>query len=139
TSVAANGGVVALDSNAAHDTATVTIADDDATTVSIAATTAAAAEPSTNGQFTVSLAGGKVAGPGGITVTYTVAGSTATADSDYTALTGTVTILEGDSSAVIDVTVLDDNIVEPCASATLFRSTSVAANGGVVALDSNAA
>src|SRR5947207_3400263 len=96
TSVAANGGVVALDSNAAHDTATVTIADDDDTTVSIAATTAAAAGPSTNRDLHSFPTRRSSDLPGGITVTYTVAGSTATADSDYTALTGTVTILEGD-------------------------------------------
>src|SRR4029079_10149990 len=91
-------------------------------------------ERSEDGQFTVSRAGGKVAGPGGITVTYTV-GGTATAGGDYTTLTGTVTILAGDSSAVIDVSVSDDNIVESSETVDVTLATSVAANGGVVTVD----
>src|SRR5438552_3064777 len=98
----ANGGVVDLDSDPENDTATVNIADDDATTVSIAATTAAAAEPSTNGQFTVTLSKAKVGIRGGL-VAGVHAGALATADGDYTALSGMVTILEGHSSAVINV------------------------------------
>ena len=44
-------------------------------------------------------------------MTYSVAG-TATPDDDYTALSGSVVILAGETSAVIDVTVLDDLLVE---------------------------
>ena len=51
-------------------------------------------------------------------VTYTVAG-TATAGTDYTALTGTVTIPAGSLSAVIDVSVLDDALVEDSETVTV--------------------
>jgi hypothetical protein len=69
-------------------------------------------EPGTNGQFKVSF-------PSGITsavdteVFYTVdPTSSATSGTDYTALSGKVTILAGDNSAVIDVKVNDDKIIE---------------------------
>ncbi|MEM7591345.1 MAG: malectin domain-containing carbohydrate-binding protein, partial [Cyanobacteria bacterium P01_A01_bin.83] len=92
------------------DTATVTIVDDDAPTqneVSIV-TTQNAAEPDVDGLFTVSLS--EVASTDTV-ISYTVAG-TAIADQDYEALTETVTIVAGDLSAPIDVTVLDDQEVE---------------------------
>ena len=104
---------------AVHSTnnqAIVTIADDDATTVSIAPTDAAASEPGVNdGLFTVTLAGGKLAPAGGIVVDYTVNG-TATGGADYAALSGSVTIPAGDSSATIAVDVLDDEVIEPAES-----------------------
>jgi hypothetical protein len=78
-------------------------------TVSIAATTDGA-EPATDGQFTVT----QTAASGLDTViTYNVTGTaTPGVGNDYTTLTGTVTILAGDTTAVIDVPVLDDAIVE---------------------------
>ena len=45
-------------------------------------------------------------------ISYTI-GGTADAGADYTALSGTVTILAGDTTATIDVAVLDDSIIEP--------------------------
>ena len=44
-------------------------------------------------------------------IAYQIAGS-ATAGSDYTALSGTVTIPAGATSATIDVPVIDDQLVE---------------------------
>ena len=44
-------------------------------------------------------------------ISYTVTGD-ATAGSDYTALSGTVTIMAGSTTATIDVTVIDDNLLE---------------------------
>ena len=80
-------------STRAPTTATVTIADNDSATVSIAANDRArpSETPTDNGQFTVSLT---QASSTDTVVTYTVAG-TATAGTDYTALTGTVTIPAG--------------------------------------------
>ena len=99
--------------------ATVTVNDDDATTVSVAASDASGSEPGTNdGQFTVSLDGGKVAPPGGILISYSVGGS-ATANADYTALPGSVTIPAGASSATIAVDVLNDNVVEAAETVVL--------------------
>ncbi len=72
--------------------------------VSITASDASAAEfPVDSGEFTVSRNGTT----GDLTVFYTVAGS-ATAGSDYTSLAGSVVILDGQTSATITVTPIDD-------------------------------
>jgi hypothetical protein len=96
----------------ATDNATVTITDDDniaANEVISIVKTLDASEPATNGRFTVSLPAGITVAEN-ITVTYSVAG---TADNtDYTALTGTVTILTGSNNATIDVNVTDDVTIE---------------------------
>ena len=107
-----------------NNTATVSIADNDATTISISAPTPAASEPGANGEFTIQLDGGKLAPTGGITVTYTVdAGSTATAGADYTALSGTATIAAGDTAIAVPVSVIDDNIVEAAETITVNLAT----------------
>ena len=89
TSIASSDSDVSIDTDA--NSAAVTIADDDAATVSIAATDAAAAEPNENGQFTVTLS---EASDKDTVLTYTVSGD-ATADTDYIALSGTVTHRSG--------------------------------------------
>ncbi|HHP7232168.1 MAG TPA: Calx-beta domain-containing protein [Xenococcaceae cyanobacterium] len=75
--------------------------------VSITATQNAA-EPDVDGQFTVSLS--EIAATD-TTVTYLTTG-TATSSSDYTALSGEVTIPAGSLNAPIDVAVLDDQDLE---------------------------
>ena len=83
------------------------ITDNDASTVSIANTTNAA-EPATNGVMTVTQTA--------VTATNTViaysVGGTATSGVDYTALSGTVTIPAGATTATISIPVLDDPVVE---------------------------
>jgi hypothetical protein len=96
------------------------------TQVTIAGTTQAA-EPSSNGLFTVSLSQVSTTD---IVVNYTVAG-TATAGGDYTALTGTVTILANQLSATIPVTVLDDLTTESPES-VIVTLTGVTGSAGVV-------
>ena len=109
--------------HATNRTATVTISDDDATTVSITASDATASEPGADsGEFLVALDGNKVAPVGGITVTYAVAG-TATPGADYATLTGTALIPAGQSSVTIPVTVLDDNVVENAETVTVTLGT----------------
>ena len=90
--------------------ATVTISDDEPTepTVTIAATDAAAAEPSGAGTFTVTRTGSTTAS---LDVFYTVTG-TATNGTDYTTLAGSITIPAGQSSATINVGPIDDTDVE---------------------------
>jgi len=74
------------------------------TRVNIMATDATAAEsPLDNGEFTLSREGTT----GDLDVFYTVNGS-ATAGTDYSALTGTATIPDGQTSATITVTPVDD-------------------------------
>ncbi len=77
-------------------------------TVSIAANDADAGEPSNNGQFTVTQT---LAADVATVLTYSI-GGTAAATEDYTPLTGTVTIAAGATTAVIDVTVVDNTILE---------------------------
>lgn len=83
-----------------------------------------AAEPSTNGTFTVTSS--TTAPAGGITINYTLSG-TATAGSDYSnSSTGSVTIPEGSNTATITINTLDDNAIEPTETiiATLNSVTS---------------
>ncbi len=94
-------------------TATVTIADDDEPVPPVAnlrASDASAGEPSNNGQFTITL---DKPAPAALTLQYAVLGSsTATAGSDYDALSGSVAIAQGQSSVTIPVTVRDDSTFE---------------------------
>lgn len=78
-------------------------------TVTLTAPDAAAAEPgSDTGQFTVTRTGSTFAG---LVVYYSIAG-TATAGADYAALSGSVTIPSGASSATITVTPTEDSVAE---------------------------
>ena len=100
-------GTASLSATPSALTATNSIIDDDTAVVSIANTTNGA-EPSTNGVMTVSLSN---ASSTNTVIAYSVAG-TATSGTDYTALSGTVTAVAGQTSATINVPVLDDSIVE---------------------------
>ncbi len=94
----------------ASGAATNTIADNDTATLSILNTTnGAEAVSSTNGVMTVTQS---AVSSTNTVVTYTV-GGTATPGSDYTALSGTVTILAGSTTAIITISVLDNLVVEP--------------------------
>jgi hypothetical protein len=90
--------------------AVINIADNDVLpTVSVTAGTAAA-EPATNGTFTIALS--TPAPAGGVTVNYSLSG-TATANQDFTdANAGSVTIAEGAVSATVTITVTDDAMAE---------------------------
>lgn len=91
------------------DSGTGTITDNDTATVSIAKITdGTESETPTNGQFTVTLSAPSSTDT---VVNYTITG-TAMSGIDYTALTGSVTIPAGQTTANIDVTVLDDATVE---------------------------
>lgn len=102
------------------NSAIVAIPDDDNTPgnriLSVLAT-ANATEGGAAGRFTIKLPG-SVTATGPITVNYTVAG-TATAVTDYAALSGTATILAGQNSVAINVTAVDDNVIEPAETVTL--------------------
>ena len=95
----------------AASSAAVRIVSDDKPSVAIGASAATATEGGGAGQFLVRRTG-STAAP--LTVSYTV-GGTATAVSDYAALsrTGTVVIPAGASSAAITVRPINDTAVEP--------------------------
>jgi len=88
---------------------TLTIADDDSATISISLTANGNEDGPSPGLLTVTQS---AASSTDTVLSYTVAGS-ATAGSDYAALSGTVTIPAGQTSATITVTVLDDELMEP--------------------------
>ena len=101
--------------DATKTSGTVTIADNDRVlpSVSIVASDAVAAETrsgqtANRGQFTISRTGATTAA---LTLAYSVSG-TATNGSDYSRLTGTVTIPVGRSSVTLSVSPVDDSLVE---------------------------
>ena len=101
------------------NTGTVIIKDNDSTTVNIGDSDGDptngingvnAAEPSTNGGFTLSLGTGKTT-TAPIVITYTISG-TADNNTDYTTGPLTTTIPAGDSTASVFVNVIDDDLIE---------------------------
>jgi gliding motility-associated-like protein/uncharacterized repeat protein (TIGR01451 family) len=109
------GGLVTI----ADATAIGTITDKDVSSVSIAATTHAS-EPGTDGLFTLTLSNlVNVA----TTVNYTITG-TATAGTDYTALTGSITIPANTTTITIPVGVIDDSLVETGGETVVVTLTS---------------
>ncbi len=96
-----------------QNSAPITIEDDeeasDLPVISVSATDAGAAEAGLDpGSFTVTRTGSTAAV---LTINYSVGGS-ATAGSDYSTLTGSVTIPVGDGNATIAVSPLDDTLAE---------------------------
>ncbi|MDA8744149.1 tandem-95 repeat protein [Rubripirellula amarantea] len=80
------------------------------TIVTVIATVAVASEPDNDGEFTVDL--GAVNNTGNpIVVFFTVTG-TASNGVDYDTITSSVSILDGDQTATIDVSVIDEALVE---------------------------
>ena len=102
--------------------------------VSIAATQDAA-EPNSNGQFTVSLS---EAASTNTVIAYSV-GGTATPGADYAALSGTVTLPAGALSANIDVAVIDDQLDESEESVTVTLDAITAGDADVLLGTSNSA
>jgi Autotransporter beta-domain/Calx-beta domain len=88
-------------------TATSTLADNDVAVVTVANVTDAG-EPATNGVLTVSQLAVSVSDT---VISYSV-GGLATSSSDFTPLSGTITIPAGATSASIAIGVLDDTLVE---------------------------
>lgn len=105
--------------------ASINLADDDAApSVSVAAGTNAA-EPATNGTFTLTLSGPAPAG--GVTISYTL-GGTATQNTDYTdPQGGSLFIGAGETSGTITLNVTDDPTFE--SSETISITLSNASNG----------
>ena len=114
-----------------YDSATVVIADNDDTglhTVTITATDSSADEDGQEtGTFTVSR-GAETSGE--LVVYYSEAGSTATSGDDYTALTGLVSILNGNTSATITITPVDDAVSESSETVVLTIAASDTYNVG---------
>ena len=100
----------------ASSNATVTILDDDPVTVTVIATDNLASETSGNGSTFVFNRIGSVAG--NLLVNYALSG-TASNSVDYTALSGSVTILAGRPSVSLTLTPINDVIIEGDETVTL--------------------
>ncbi|SDX36077.1 Calx-beta domain-containing protein, partial [Lutibacter oricola] len=100
-----------------------TITDNDVTTVSIVANDPNAAEPNNNGQFTVSI--GQASSTATV-ISYAVTG-TANSAEDYVTLTETVTIPAGSFNALIDLSVINNDILE--ASETVIITLNAITSG----------
>ena len=83
--------------------------------VTVAATDAVAGEPANNGQYTLTRTGSTASA---LTVNIAMNG-TATNGADYTAIPTTVTFLAGSATAVVNLNVIDDTLVEGTETAIL--------------------
>ena len=131
-----DAGKISIDTNNAE--VSLDITDNDSATVSIAATDATGAEtsgPADGGVFTVTQT---AVSSTDTVIAYTVTGSAASG-SDYVALSGTVTILAGDTTATIDVAgIVDDAIVE-ANETVVVTLDSVSSGDPQITLDPDAA
>ncbi|MFI5381802.1 MAG: beta strand repeat-containing protein, partial [Tepidisphaerales bacterium] len=103
-----------LDPLNAKTQATITIADNDPATVTVAATQPNASEAGVQGQFTFTRAGNIT---NDLPITYQLAG-TAITGTDYQAL-GNIVIPAGQASVAVPLIPIDDNLVEPTETVAL--------------------
>ena len=101
------------------DTHTLTIAASDPLTASFASASQTAQEGSGTSNVTVNLSPAPAAD---ITLAYTVDG-TATSGSDYTALSGTVAVPKGATTATVPVALIDDSLKEDSETVVLTLAT----------------
>jgi len=107
--------------DAVKKAATITLTDDDAApVVTISATKANAVEGGSPGEFTITRTGSTAKA---LTVTYTV-GGTATNGTDYTKVSGTVTIPIGALTVALPITPVNDTLVEAPETIVLALKTS---------------
>jgi hypothetical protein len=109
-------------------TGTGTIANDDFPSASIASATVTEGNSGTTAlTFTVTL---DQPAPFPVTVNYATADGTATAGSDYTAASGTLTFASGETSKTVTVNMTGDTLVEPDETLTLALSSPTGATLG---------
>ena len=109
-------------------TTTLTIQDDDPPLVKLAVTDDLAVEGGSATARIVAQRIGSLASP--LTVNYTTSG-TATSGSDFTALSGSLTIPAGESSAAITITAINDAVIEGDESVAVILTSSVNYNIGL--------
>lgn len=121
------------DAGNTSDTAVGTINDDDTALVSIAANDANAGEPNSNGQFTVTMTNPSDS----VTViSYTITG-TADNSTDFSTISGSITLPAGAVSGVIDLTTIDDTLVEGSEDVVLTL-TAITSGDAEIAIDGSA-
>ncbi|RDH85847.1 MAG: hypothetical protein DIZ78_09675 [endosymbiont of Escarpia spicata] len=115
----------AVDASLGLATATVTITDDDprsAGTLDLSSATATLSESGPAVTLTVDRTGGS---DGTVSIDYATTDGTATAPGDYTALSGTLTFLDGELSKTVTLTPIDDTTPESSETFTLNLSNPV--------------
>ncbi len=108
--ISTGDGVEYGSDNLTINSITVTVTDDDDPTVNFNLSEIEASEQTAGieGSLTVTVENPQ---PIDLNIGYTIStGSTATSGTDYTGLSGSVTIPAGESSAAIDITIIDDRI-----------------------------
>ena len=115
-------------------TATATITDDDALTVAVTADAMTVVEGNA-ATFTVAVAGGTSTAP--VAVTYAVAG-TATAGTDYTAPSGSLTLEAADSSGTITIAARTDSVLDG-GETLIVTLTGASTSAGEVTADATTA
>ncbi|NNF50385.1 MAG: DUF11 domain-containing protein, partial [Woeseiaceae bacterium] len=125
TGISASDPGVTLDAGAG--TSTITLLDGDAAAVSIAATTDGDETGPVDGVFTLTQSTVAVSDT---VISYTV-GGTASSGSDYTALSGNVTIPAGDTTATIIVPVLDDGLAEAAETVEVILTAITSGEPGI--------
>ncbi|MBL3600924.1 MAG: SCO family protein [gamma proteobacterium endosymbiont of Lamellibrachia anaximandri] len=121
----------AVDASLGLATATVTITDDDtrnAGTLALNSTTVTLPESGPAVIMTVNRTGGS---DGTVTVDYATSDGTATAPGDYTAISGTLTFLNGEASKTVTLTPINDTTWELSETFTLTLSNPVDATLGL--------
>ena len=113
--------------NGSSSNATVTILDDDPVTVAVVATDNSASENSGNSGTVVFNRIGSFAA--NLVVNYSLTGSSSNGV-DYTALSGSVTILAGRPSASVTISPVNDTVVEGDETVVVFVLSSAAYNVG---------
>ncbi|RLJ21373.1 hypothetical protein DJ030_04440 [bacterium endosymbiont of Escarpia laminata] len=122
-----------VDASLGLSTATVTITDDDARnagTLALNSATATLLESGPAVIMTVNRTGGS---DGTVSVDYATTDGTATAPGDYTALSGTLIFLNGETSKTIPLTPIGDTVWEPSETFTLTLSNAMDASLGLAA------
>ena len=117
----------------AQSTATLSVIDDDVVQAAFSTDGFSGTEADNSIEASVTLS---ASSPHTVTVNYATGGGTATAGSDYTAASGTVTFNPGETVKTVSVPVLDDSVDE--ASETVMLSLSDPVNGALGAQDTAA-
>src|SRR5690606_27514229 len=113
------------------DAATISILDDSTATVSVAMTSAGDEDGPVSVVFTLTQS---AISNEDTVISYSLSG-TASAGTDFTAASGTVTIAAGETTATITLEVIDDNLVEGSEEVTITLDT-ISSGSPAVSLDS---
>ena len=129
--ITSGNAVISVDTTAASRN----ITDNDSATVSVAGTLNGSETGPTNATFTVT----QTAISSTDTVVAFTLGGTASEGSDYTAITHSVTIPAGSTTATITIPVINDAVVEPTETVTVTLVSPITSGNAGISVDTTAA